>query len=331
MDEELRIAWRYKDYVDEQIAQKQRRMQQAHYASTSLAGDEGRPAPRKPAASATGTVLCHEYDLSKAIQQELWAQDRVQSLLHVVDEADALLLDGDGEAHHPSYEYLLRRIAHAITESQNSENEANRSGGKIVRISIESLGSGLLANARCGSQSSERGLLQFLLALKALLRQTLSVCLITIPTVALKPQVINRVLHVCDVVFEMRSFVGSRIDVSDYEFKEYSGLFELKKLPRMNSLVLNYSPDSLQFAFKLKKRKMYIEKLHMPPEETRQASDPNRIKFKLQPSATAGGGTLQDQERADRSQLVRDPLNQRLATGSSCGAALGVSKNDLDF
>lgn len=140
----------------------------------------------------------------------------------------------------------------------------------VVRIALQSLGTPIL-------NSNWQQVCSFLYALKMVLRSSLAICLFTVPK---DSPALSMVQHLSDIVLGMQSFVGSHVDVSAYEFKEYTGFFNLVKLPRLNSLTVNFAPDSLQYAFKMKKRKMYIEKMHMPPEESRDASNPKRPQYR---------------------------------------------------
>jgi hypothetical protein len=46
--------------------------------------------------------------------------------------------------------------------------------------------------------------------------------------------------------------------VAGEAFKDYSGLFYLRKLPRLNSLVWGHVPDALTFLFQMR----YLSTLH---------------------------------------------------------------------
>lgn len=110
-------------------------------------------------------------------------------------------------------------------------------------------------------------------------------------------------MQVCDKEKLFISNIGQGIDVSEkYEIKEYTGLFYIKKLPKMNSLTFNYAPDTLNYTFKMKRRKMYIEIMHLPPEESREA------------------------DRKDRPKFKQNPLSEENVSCSS-----GLQKSDLDF
>lgn len=66
-------------------------------------------------------------------------------------------------------------------------------------------------------------------------------------------------------------WLDSNKEVGD-AFKDFSGLFYLKKTPsRVNSLICSL-PDQLAYTFKLKRKKLYIERIHLPPEISRTAN-----------------------------------------------------------
>ncbi|EFC49477.1 hypothetical protein NAEGRDRAFT_56696 [Naegleria gruberi] len=268
-DSELKIAWRYQDFVEQQIKAKQQR-------GTSSSASSGEKS------GVIGTVLCSEYDLSKNMQEELIKENL--DGIHVLFDKDEIF-ESDKEEIKMFYDDILKKIANIITESKKhfaSTATGNEiSSRAVVRIGLQSLGS-LFYNS--GSNTHHHNyMLRFLLQLKSLLRSSLSVCVCTIPKVALQmmsSSLIQQLEQLSDLSMSIDSFTGSQLDVSDWEFKEYSGLFYIKKLFKMNSLTYNFTPDTLNYAFKIKKRKMYIEKLHLPPEETREASNPDRPKFK---------------------------------------------------
>ncbi|KAG2374600.1 hypothetical protein C9374_010619 [Naegleria lovaniensis] len=266
---ELKIAWRYQDYVEQQMKLKQQR------SSTSASASSGEKS------GVVGTVLCSEYDLSKTMQPEIIKANL--DGLHVLFEKDEIFDEKIGVF----YDELLRKIAKIISASKthytNAANTSNEiSSRAVVRIGLQSLGS-LFYSGDDSKTTQFRYMLKFLSQLKALLRSSLSVCVCTIPKASINsvsPSLLNELEQLSDLSLSIDSFTGAGLDVSEWEFKEYSGLFYIKKLFKMNSLTYNFTPETLNYAFKLKKRKMYIEKLHLPPEETREASNPDRPKFK---------------------------------------------------
>lgn len=66
-----------------------------------------------------------------------------------------------------------------------------------------------------------------------------------------------------DNAIRLESFAGSSRETNPL-FKDYHGLLHITKLTALNSLV-PFVPPSLDLAFKLRRKKFIIEKLHLPP------------------------------------------------------------------
>ncbi|XP_006818457.1 elongator complex protein 4-like [Saccoglossus kowalevskii] len=75
---------------------------------------------------------------------------------------------------------------------------------------------------------------------------------------------IHRIENLTDTTVKLESFAGSEKEKYPV-YKDYHGLFTIHKLPRLNSLTCHV-PDSMDLAFKLKRKKLTIEKLHLPPD-----------------------------------------------------------------
>ncbi len=76
-------------------------------------------------------------------------------------------------------------------------------------------------------------------------------------------------------------------------FRNYTGLFNVRKLARLASLA-QHQPETLSYGFMRKKKKLYIEKLHLPPETSRSTS-----------SAAAGGAP----EMMCAPRIAKNPLD----------------------
>lgn len=74
---------------------------------------------------------------------------------------------------------------------------------------------------------------------------------------------IKRLLYSIDNAVKIESFTGSSKETNPV-YKDYHGLFHITKLSAIYSMV-PYVPPSLDLAFKLKRKKFLIEKLHLPP------------------------------------------------------------------
>jgi hypothetical protein len=105
-----------------------------------------------------------------------------------------------------------------------------------------------------------------------------------IPSHLFAPSLLAKLRHIADSVVALHSFKGTRPgpiflssvsnqphrvhrcragqagsgDVAGEAFKDYSGLFYLRKLPRLNSLVWGHVPDALTFLFQMR----YLSTLH---------------------------------------------------------------------
>lgn len=76
-------------------------------------------------------------------------------------------------------------------------------------------------------------------------------------------RIMKRLLYSADNAVRIESFAGSGKETNPV-YSEYHGLFHITKLSAVHSLV-PYVPPSLDLAFKLRRKKFVIEKLHLPP------------------------------------------------------------------
>lgn len=137
---------------------------------------------------------------------------------------------------------------------------------EILRVTIPSLGS-----PEWGSEGTEelrdRALLQFLHALKGLLRASSATCLISIPTHLFSPLNQTKFRHYCDYAFSMAAFSDSS-DPPNAAFAEHDGFFVVRKMPRINTLSA-YRTEQTTYTFKLKRHKLSIDSIHLGPEVSR--------------------------------------------------------------
>lgn len=73
-----------------------------------------------------------------------------------------------------------------------------------------------------------------------------------------------RVRNLVDYAIELESFAGSDKETNPC-FKEYNGLFYIRKMTALNALTV-HTPETYDLAFKLRRKRFVIEKLHLPPE-----------------------------------------------------------------
>ena len=105
---------------------------------------------------------------------------------------------------------------------------------------------------------------RLLLYLRELLRHSLAVCIITVPNeVARHVYLMQKFIHLSDYAFIMDD---SQTSVKSLTATQYDGLFRLSKLPRLNSLTQCFMPETLDLAFYVKKKRLVVEQMNLPPD-----------------------------------------------------------------
>lgn len=234
----------------------------------------------------TGIKFGHYYDLTKSMDEDL------VETIDVTCAGYGLTLEQEKSfINNPAYSRILETIQNKIniggfgTGSQMDKRN-------ILRIALHSIGSPLWGEngGLTSTETYDPALLRFLLGLRAILRTAYASCLITIPSHLFCDKVfIRKIERLCDTVVEVDSFVGSDKEKNP-AYKDYHGLFNIKQLPCLNSLVCTM-PESLDLAFKLRRKKFCIEKLHLPPDlsETASRSQEDPV-ARLKPESGCGGG-----------------------------------------
>ena len=130
---------------------------------------------------------------------------------------------------------------------------------------INSVG-GLVWNDQCSiDEERTTSLCKFLLFLRDLLRHSLAVCILTVPhAIALNSELFSKISHLADYAFIFDDSCSSRAASGGHH--QYEGLFRLVKLPRLNSLSACFTPETLDLAFHMKKKRLVVEQLHLPPD-----------------------------------------------------------------
>ncbi|XP_013185728.1 elongator complex protein 4 [Amyelois transitella] len=165
------------------------------------------------------------------------------------------------------YSTLLTTIQKVLSKKEYKSSKKNNKN--FLRISIQSIGSPIWMALDC-DETSERNhygkdLIKFMYCLRVMLRDTNAVAFISIPSHLFDDDhVMKRLLYSIDNAVRIESFTGSSKETNPV-YKDYHGLFHITKLSTPFSLV-PFVPPSLDLAFKLKRKKFLIEKLHLPPE-----------------------------------------------------------------
>lgn len=154
---------------------------------------------------------------------------------------------------------LITSLKQVATQDLYSKGEPQN----LLRICINSFGSPVWYS----DTNFGRTLLTTLVQLKAIVRNTNSVCLLTVPGHLLNSVDLNlmpQIRNLVDISMEIESFAASDKETNPV-FKDYHGLLHIKKLSAVDTLAA-FCPETLDLAFKLKRKRFVIEKLHLPPE-----------------------------------------------------------------
>ncbi|KAF2068741.1 hypothetical protein CYY_009937 [Polysphondylium violaceum] len=275
--DELKIAWRYQQYVSNEMSKQQHQQQQQ--------------------ASLQQNTFCHSYDFTRKMN----VQSMIPEQIHTLSYSSTSQVEGSSP-----YRNLFLEIQNLVYK-YNQEAASHPENTKVLRLALQSFSSPLWSN-------DEEGVIEFLHALKGLLRSSVSTCLITVPTYIYNSAFVKKISHLCDTVVSINSFSGLGGDTPE-QFAEYLGLFNIKKIARLNTLSLSFHPDMLTYVFKMKRRKMCIETIHLPPEMSRSGDS--------KPDSSSSNKKSED-------------IVSKMKSGSGllCGASSGgpaKSNSSLDF
>lgn len=159
---------------------------------------------------------------------------------------------------------LIRDLKKVAKQEQYSLDSDSGKERNLLRICINSFGSPLWYS----DANYSKLLLSKLLQLKAIVRNTNSLCFVTVPGQLLHsfdPQLMNQMRNLVDISVEIESFAASDKETNPV-FKDYHGLLHIRKLAAVETLA-SFCPETLDLAFKLKRKRFVIEKLHLPPGE----------------------------------------------------------------
>lgn len=215
-----------------------------------------------PGSTNSGTQLGHNFDLTQTISADELEQSSY-SLWSGPTEDDRPI----GDFGNKNYGYLLSKIHQKISEGQfRVQDEPSKHS--ILRVAIHSLGSPMWVDSTTDANIEtgiKRDLPRFLLYLRSLLRESYALAVVTVPSHLFQDPSIHKLCeYQSDMALRFESFAGSSYETNPV-FKEYHGLLHIRKLGPVNTLA-THVPESLDLAFKLRRRKFVIEKLHLPPE-----------------------------------------------------------------
>eukprot|EP00035_Acanthoeca_spectabilis_P011435 m.201599 g.201599 ORF g.201599 m.201599 type:complete len:464 (+) comp15347_c0_seq3:226-1617(+) len=254
--ESLSIAWRYRN---------------VNQVSTEIGTSGG---------------LGRDFDVSKSVPPENIAAANVltvdvRTVSREADGVDATL--DSPSALLPPHAAVLAEVTAWLAPFAVQRPTAPSEQRTVARVVVESLGSPLW------SADGEElvSTIRLLHRLRALARQAFAVLLVTVPGEIVAPDPLRRCVHLSDAAVGLEAFAGTPNEHSPL-LKEYHGFVHVLKLPRLNTLT-PYYPDTLDLAFKLRRKKFVIERIHLPPDLSETVSRTQGAAPKHAAAAAAGG------------------------------------------
>ncbi|XP_049419055.1 elongator complex protein 4 [Epinephelus fuscoguttatus] len=230
--------------------------------------------PKVQTALASSSRFGHYYDVSKTMEPEIRQAAKCHRFYlpeHPTQSSPthSTMLE--------SYSALLKSLQEVIKREGFEVAAPMSKSRNILRIGLHSLGSALWGDDLCCRDNPRNGhaLTTFLYGLRALLRSSLSVAVVTVPSHLIQDRALmGSITRLCDNAIALESFKGSERETNPL-YKDYHGLLHVRQVPHLNCLASKL-PDHKDLAFKLKRKQFSIERLHLPPDLSETVSRVSR-------------------------------------------------------
>ncbi|KAJ7994701.1 hypothetical protein DPEC_G00252220 [Dallia pectoralis] len=222
--------------------------------------------PKVQTSLACSSRFGHYYDVSKTMDPEVCQAARCHSFYlpersTSVTSSPAPPSTATGQSPMPeAYVSLLKDLQEVIHKEGFDGSLSQTKSRNILRIGLHSLGSALWGDDICCSNNPSHGhaLTTLLYGLRALLRSSLAVALVTVPSHLIQNKALMaRITRLSDTAIALESFRGSEKETNPL-YKDYHGLLDVRQVPYLNCLVCDL-PDNKDLAFKLKRKQFTIE------------------------------------------------------------------------
>lgn len=245
VNNQLKVAWQYGKYINPPLSSNPASDSCHLHASKQLE---------------QSAVYCHSYDLSRRLQDSLRS-----SSLRVMRTLDNFPTRVDANLQ-SQMEQLVAAISGIVQQSLDA----------VHRIFIPQL-FGVASLVNMEDEQNVRIVTHALLTLKHIIRSSRSTLILSLPTTFLPSTLVSNVMTISDTLVSVTSFAGKAKDVPA-EFREFCGFLSIQKLQQVGAIV-SHRPQYERYGLKRDRRKLHIEPLHLPPEESRAtASDTERIR-----------------------------------------------------
>uniref|UniRef100_A0A8C1RRY1 Elongator complex protein 4 n=1 Tax=Cyprinus carpio TaxID=7962 RepID=A0A8C1RRY1_CYPCA len=212
--------------------------------------------PKVQTALASSVRFGHYYDVSKTMEPELRQAAKCHSFYQLQETP---VVTASSPLPSP-YHSLLKSIQTVIRKEGFDGSTPQSKVRNVLRLGLHSLGSVLWGDDVCCKDNPAHchALTTFLYILRGLLRTSLSVAMVTVPShLTQNRAVMGRIIRLSDTAIALESFKGSEKETNPL-YKDYHGLLHVRQLPRLNCLSCEV-PDTKDLAFKLKRKQFTIE------------------------------------------------------------------------
>eukprot|EP01041_Mallomonas_annulata_P011747 gene11747-24632_t len=284
----LKIAWQYGKYLD---------------PGCNPATEQN--LSRDPSVTGhSSAVYCNSFDCSRSLQENICQGNPVRTLSTFPHMEDPVDFKFDLAA-------ILKQIVSTVVSCIHSLPP-----NIVTRIYIPNL-FGFSEYFDLDNTDAMASICRSLLALKQLVRGTNAIITISVRPHTTPRYLLRQLSQLADTAVCIESFAGKEESIP-YEFREFSGFFIVRKQQQIGALAPHRAPHS-KYGIKRDRRKLHIEPLHLPPEDSRAlASSAPEGRNK------ASTGTAKS---SDNTSTSHPPL----VPGLACSSHGGFGDKSLDF
>jgi elongator complex protein 4 len=239
----------------------------------SIKDNEPQPNSSYADIAATGVVYCNSFDLSRRLQRPLL--DEHAGSMCVVCAHEGVT----------ARTRTLAEVSTSLLGSLEAFVATNGSAGRVGRAFVPRLD--LLLNSCVDATSGSSGVeaARLLLAMKQLVAGSRVSLMISYMPSAMPGA--DMAACLCDTLLCVDSFAGKE-DTVPAEFKNFCGYLHVKRIQQANSIA-SFRSSNCKYGIKRDRRKLHIEPLHLPPEESRAMQSSNAVHGSKDGSVAVGG------------------------------------------
>lgn len=213
--------------------------------------------------SSRATTLCCSYDFNKHIDESA-VRSALPHRTHIS------VYDGNTQTASELYNNLFEQVKQALLKFECMYSQSSDSNN-ITRIAIHSNGD----IPYCyNSSDNATTLIHFVYRLQALMRQCRAICMLTLPTTLYTADTVRRIQHICDMSLSLAEFKQS-FDMYTQQtatFGDFDGVLNIEKVSQLHTITPSL-PHETEYLYKMTRRKLVLERVSLPPEQSRTESE----------------------------------------------------------